>query len=181
MDPAKKIADFYDHYDRYIFDITDPKKNYHNLNYYLFTEPNPVTIKSNGIETNFGKYALNFQFSQDSPLFQIIRAVEEFCERKIIHENPIDFNDYEFKSSLYLSTDKQGKSTGKCLMYAKVPFRFNKYECEFVNKNGSHILSTDIVKDSVVNLQLKAASIWIQRDSKHVGILWQVKHVYLLK
>lgn len=175
MDPVKKIADFYDHYTRYIFDINNPKKNYHNLNYYLFTDPNPVTIKSDGIESNFGKYTLNFQFSQDTPLFKIIRAIEEFCERKIIKENPLDFNGYEFKSSLYI-----GKNDS-CLMYAKIPFRFKKYECEFVNKNGSHIVSTDIIKESVVNLQIKAASIWIQRDTKQVGILWQIKHVYLLK
>lgn len=175
MDPEKKIADFYSHFDRYIFDITDPRKNYFNLNYYLFTEPNPVIVKSDGIETNFGKYAINFQFTKDTPLFKIIRAIEEFCERKIINSDQIGFGGYTFKSSLYEKRD------GSILFYAKVPFRFNKYECEFVNTNGSHIMSTDIIKNSLVNLQLKASSIWIRRDTKQIGILWQVKHVYLLK
>jgi hypothetical protein len=170
MDPTKKITEFYDHYDRYIFNINDPKKNYHNLNYYL-TVNTPVTVKSNGIEKNFEKYALNFQFNNDSPLFKIIRGIEEFCERKIIKENPIDYNGYEFKSSVYIKNNN-------CLMYAKIPFRFNKYECEFVDKSGKHIQSTDITKDSIIDIMhLKAASIWIQRNTKQIGILWQIKYI----
>ena len=135
MDPVKKIADFYDHYDRYIFNITNPKKNYHNLNYFLYTDPDSVIVKSDGIETKFGKHTINFQFSTDSPLFKIIRGIEEFCERKIIQEHPIEFDGYTFKSALYLGDNK----SGKCLMYVKVPFRYDKCECEFVNKDGTHI------------------------------------------
>ena len=177
MDPVKKIADFYDHYDRYIFNITNPKKNYHNLNYFLYTDPDSVIVKSDGIETKFGKHTINFQFSTDSPLFKIIRGIEEFCERKIIQEHPIEFDGYTFKSALYLGDNK----SGKCLMYVKVPFRYDKCECEFVNKDGTHIQRDQIVKDSEINMQLKGSSVWIHRESKQVGILWQVKHVYLLK
>lgn len=174
MDPEKQIASFYSHYDRYIFNITDTTKAFFPLNFnFLATD---MTVKSEGIEKKYDKHTLNLIFPTGGDLFKILRGIEEFVERKILVENAEAYPGYTFKSSMF-NHEKSGNS----FLNVQIPYRNKKLECIFVDKNGRHIMSSDIKAKNKINIQLRAACIWVYPENKQIGITWQGKHVYLLK
>jgi len=180
MNIEKQLAEFYDHYERFVFDITDTTKSFHHLKYNILVPE--VTLKSEGIEKKYGKHNLNIMFSTDSDIFRFIRGVEEFIERKVITENPDTFAGYTFKS--ILSNHAQ---SGNTFSNIQVPYRNKVCECVFVTKSGKHIMDTGVSvseslkKNDKLKIQLRTACIWIYPEQRQIGITWQAKHVYLLK
>lgn len=174
MDPEKQIASFYDHYSRYIFDITDRTKTFFPLNFnFLATD---LTVKSDGIEKKYDKHTLNLMFPTGSALSKIIRGIEEFVERKVLVENAETYPGYTFKSAIY-----NHAASGNSFLNIQIPYRNKKMECIFVDNGGRHILATEIKKKSKINVQLRGVCIWVYHEKKQIGITWQGKHVYLLK
>jgi len=171
MNPEKKIADFYNHFDRFIFNVADPKKSFHVLNY-NFHVPNGLVVKSDGINKKFGKESLNLMIDTGSETYQVMRGIEEFTERKLTTAFP----GFTFKSILY-HTDNQ-----KCLFFARIPTRYQKRECLCTDPNSRHLdLDTAITKNLVVGAQFRISNVWINRKAKQLGLTWQIRHVFLLK
>ena len=58
-------------------------------------------------------------------------------------------------------------------MNIKIPYRYKKFECEFFNKEDQRIISSDIISDDNLKINLECMNIW--KNDKYFGLTWKTK------
>ena len=53
----------------------------------------------------------------------------------------------------------------------KIPYRYNKFECTFINKHDDRILSCDIMKNDTLDIHIECVNIW--KNERSCGLTWK--------
>ena len=57
----------------------------------------------------------------------------------------------------------------------KIPYRYNKFECDFFNNNDQRILSNDICPDDILTIDFQCINIW--KNDKYCSLTWKTKFI----
>jgi len=57
----------------------------------------------------------------------------------------------------------------------KIPFRYNKFECAFVDINDCRIISNDIQPNNLLTIHLECINIW--KNEMFFGLTWKTKFI----
>tara|TARA_B110001469_G_C9644723_1_gene325380 strand:+ start:1217 stop:1819 length:603 start_codon:yes stop_codon:yes gene_type:complete len=145
--------------------INNDRLNYINVNYngkYVVIKTPPMTMPFK-INDKTGSFIMNLQFTNYkddksmNEFYEFIRNVEQTHIKHIgINESTVD------RYSSQIRRDKNKKYDPNLVV--KIPFRYNKFECEAYNKEGNLINLLNINPFSKVQCDIYIDKIWLFND-----------------
>ena len=136
------------HENKYGFTIQ--RKNKTNLK---FEAQNCVCVSS--IQKNSSMWFIKIKIPDD--ISQRIKTIEN-DSNNIIHN-------YRLLSSI----DENS------FMNIKIPYRYNKFECDFVDADDHRIISSDIEPNDLLSLNIECMNIW--KNDNCFGLTWKTKFI----
>ena len=132
------------------YGFTIKRKNKTNLK---FEAQNCICM--NPIEKNSSMWFLKIKLPDD--IANEIKKIEIECNNTIKNYN------------LLTSIDENS-----CINI-KIPFRYNKFECDFVNSDDYRIISSDIELKNVLTINIECINIW--KNEHCFGLTWKTKFI----
>ena len=101
----------------------------------------------------------------DSMWFIKIKVPDDVIEKIIDIEKQANniINKYELLSSF----------DNDMYMNIKIPFRYRKFECDFYDKNEQRIISSDIIIDDTLIMNIECTNIW--KNNNFFSLIWRTK------
>ena len=99
----------------------------------------------------------------------------------IIIEIPEDIiniiKDIDSAAAIHCGENAYLNSVFENKMKVKIPYRYNKYECTFMDDEGRLIVSSDIKEGDLISLEIMCVNLWeIQNERGTLcGLTWQTK------